>query len=48
MDKKTILFFGGSGSLGNEFITNYGETNKIINKIFNLKIKIKYFTSILI
>lgn len=31
MNKKTILFFGGSGSLGNEFITNYGETNKIIN-----------------
>ena len=31
MEKKTILFFGGSGSLGNEFITNYGKTNKIIN-----------------
>ena len=31
MEKKTIFFFGGSGSLGNEFITNYGKTNKIIN-----------------
>ena len=31
MNKKTILFFGGSGSLGNEFISNYGKRNKLIN-----------------
>lgn len=31
MNNKTILFFGGSGSLGNEFINNYSNLNKIIN-----------------
>lgn len=31
MEDKTILFFGGSGSLGNEFISKFGKKNQIIN-----------------